>query len=108
MPHHCSWTPQDATRVPPVSICTGCAAQGVSNGYPGGKIFDFMGLSRGSPEKFEKYKWNEVRNGRLAMVAFLGFAAQFAATGKGPIENLVSLRVACVVDNELPRLFVWV
>ena len=31
----------------------------------------------------------QIRNGRLAMVAFLGFAAQYAATGKGPIDNLV-------------------
>ena len=27
-------------------------------------------------------QWNEIRNGRLAMVAFLGFVAQHAATGK--------------------------
>lgn len=37
---------------------------------------------------YKKYKQNEVTNGRLAMVANLGFWAQYAATGKGPIENL--------------------
>lgn len=62
--------------------------KGVSNGYPGGKYFDFMGLSRGDAAKYEEYKQKEVKNGRLAMVAFLGFAAQYAATGKGPIANL--------------------
>lgn len=36
----------------------------------------------------DDFKWREIRNGRLAMVAFLGFLAQHAATGKGPIENL--------------------
>ena len=36
----------------------------------------------------DDFKWKEIRNGRLAMVAFLGFAAQHAATGKGPIDNL--------------------
>lgn len=63
--------------------------KGVSNGYPGGKYFDFMGLSRGDPAKFAKYKQNEIVNGRLAMVAFVGFASQYASTGKGPITNLL-------------------
>ena len=31
----------------------------------------------------------EVKNGRLAMVAWLGFAAQAAATWQGPVQNLV-------------------
>ncbi|KAI8104487.1 hypothetical protein M9434_003042 [Picochlorum sp. BPE23] len=64
--------------------------KGVSNGYPGGKYFDPMGLSRGDEAKYAEYKEKEVKNGRLAMVAFLGFAAQYAATGKGPIDNLAA------------------
>jgi len=58
------------------------------NGYPGGRFFDPMGMSRGSEAQFAKYKENEVKNGRLAMVAMLGFFSQYAATGKGPIDNL--------------------
>ncbi|CAL8465013.1 g4548 [Coccomyxa elongata] len=58
------------------------------NGYPGGKLFDPFGLSRGSEAQLVKYQENEIKNGRLAMVAFLGFVAQHAATGKGPIDNL--------------------
>lgn len=34
-------------------------------------------------------KWGEIRNARLAMVAFLGMCCQYIATGKSPIENLV-------------------
>ena len=64
--------------------------KGVSNAYPGGKLFDPMGFSRGDPAKYEEYKVKEIKNGRLAMLACLGFAAQHAAwPGKGPIDNLV-------------------
>ncbi|GBF96531.1 hypothetical protein Rsub_09114 [Raphidocelis subcapitata] len=59
------------------------------NGYPGGRYFDPMGLSRGDPAKYQEYKQKEIKNARLAMVAMLGFFSQYAATGKGPIQNLV-------------------
>lgn len=62
--------------------------KGVSNGYPGGPFFDPMGFSRGNEDIFHEYKVKEVKNGRLAMLAFLGFVAQYAATNKGPIDNL--------------------
>ena len=54
----------------------------------GGRLFDPVGFSRGDEAMYKKYKQNEITNGRLAMVANLGFWAQYAATGKGPIENL--------------------
>jgi len=62
--------------------------KGKENGYPGGRFFDPMGLSRGDPKVYQDYKQKEIKNGRLAMVAQLGFWSQYAATGKGPIQNL--------------------
>lgn len=55
--------------------------KGTDNGYPGG-FFDPMNMS--SPEMKQK----EIKNGRLAMLACVGFVSQHAATGKGPIDNL--------------------
>ena len=59
---------------------------GVS-GYPGGP-FNPLGLGNSSKESMDDYKQREIKNGRLAMLAFLGFLAQHAATGKGPLDNL--------------------
>jgi light-harvesting complex I chlorophyll a/b binding protein 5 len=62
--------------------------KGTENGYPGGRFFDPMGMSRGGAEAFKAAKNKEIKNGRLAMVAMLGFFSQYAATGEGPIQNL--------------------
>jgi light-harvesting complex I chlorophyll a/b binding protein 5 len=61
------------------------AFKGKEPGYPGGP-FDPLGLSDGP--QFEEYKLKELKNARLAMVAFLGFVAQYIATGKDPVTNL--------------------
>ncbi|VAH44893.1 unnamed protein product [Triticum turgidum subsp. durum] len=39
------------------------------------------------PVKKETLQLAEIKHARLAMVAFLGFAVQAAATGKGPLNN---------------------
>jgi light-harvesting complex I chlorophyll a/b binding protein 5 len=62
--------------------------KGQSNGYPGGKWFDPFGFSRGDEASLASYKEKEVKNGRLAILANLGFAAQYAATNTDPITNL--------------------
>lgn len=66
---------------PLLTDLTGCAASAPPHCAP-------AACSNSSKESMDDFKWREIRNGRLAMMAFLGFVAQHAATGKGPIENL--------------------
>eukprot|EP00798_Chlamydomonas_sp_ICE-L_P016201 gene16201-22364_t len=54
--------------------------------YPGG-AFDPMGMSK-DKATFEKRKLQEIKNGRLAMMACVGLLAQTNATGTSPLANL--------------------
>jgi len=58
--------------------------KGTTPGYPGG-IFDPLGFAKGNVEEL---KVKEIKNGRLAMVAMLGFVAE-AGLGKDPIDGLL-------------------
>lgn len=56
-------------------------------GYPGGTFFDPFGFAK-DDAKFLELQKKEIANGRLAMVAIVGIAAQTFTTGEGPIECL--------------------
>ncbi|CAN8320826.1 unnamed protein product [Cochlearia groenlandica] len=64
------------------------ALEGLEPGYPGGPLLNPLGLAKDIKNAHE-WKLKEIKNGRLAMMAMLGFFVQAFVTHVGPIDNLI-------------------
>ncbi|KAF6266363.1 chlorophyll a/b-binding protein [Scenedesmus sp. NREL 46B-D3] len=66
--------------------------------YPGGAPFDPLQYSS-KPDEFVDQAVKEIKNGRLAMLAMLGYFVQAAVTRQGPVQNLVDFLADPVHNN---------
>lgn len=66
--------------------------------YPGGTPFDPLGFSR-KPDEFVEQAVKEIKNGRLAMLAMLGYFVQAVVTHQGPVQNLLSFAADPLHNN---------
>jgi light-harvesting complex I chlorophyll a/b binding protein 3 len=71
--------------------------------YPGGPFFNFLGFGKNEKE-LKDLKLKEVKNGRLAMLAILGYFIQAIFTGVGPFQNLLDHLADPVHNNILTNL----
>jgi len=60
--------------------------------------------SQSKPQELAKQAVMEIKNGRIAMLAMLGYAVQAAVTRKGPVENLMDFLADPGNNNILANL----
>jgi light-harvesting complex I chlorophyll a/b binding protein 3 len=78
------WFPGSQAETPLLGWEKGFGGSG-NPAYPGGKWFNPLNLGKDGMASMQK---KEVKNGRLAMMAFLGCMVQAAVTGEGPWKNI--------------------
>jgi len=71
--------------------------------YPGGPFFNMFNFGK-DEASLKELKTKEIKNGRLAMLAVLGFFIQAIVTGAGPFENLLAHLSDPVSNNLLTNL----
>ncbi|KAI4321029.1 hypothetical protein MLD38_034452 [Melastoma candidum] len=64
------------------------ALEDLEPGYPGGPLLNPWGLAK-DIKNAREWKLKEIMNGRLAMIAMLGFFVQASVTHVGHINNLL-------------------